>query len=107
MLRLGRRLAASRAASTLAQAQTRARQPRVLVVGAGPVGMALGFMLDKVYDIPTRIVERQATPTTHPQAHFLNTRTMEVLHTTLPGFHDRLLQNAASSSQVSRLCAWY
>lgn len=78
----------------------------MLVVGAGPVGMALGYMLDKVYDIPTRIVERQATPTMHPQAHFLNTRTMEVLHAAMPGFHDQLLRDAAPSSQVSRLCAW-
>lgn len=74
--------------------------PRVLVVGGGPVGMAAGFLLEKLYGVPTRVVERQARPTTHPQAHFLNLRTMEVLYATMPAFHDRLLEHAAPSHLV-------
>uniref|UniRef100_M4BTG6 FAD-binding domain-containing protein n=1 Tax=Hyaloperonospora arabidopsidis (strain Emoy2) TaxID=559515 RepID=M4BTG6_HYAAE len=55
-------------------------------------------MLEKLYDVPTRVIERQRRPTGHPQAHFLNLRTMEVLYATMPAFHDRLLAYAAPSA---------
>ncbi|KAG7395090.1 hypothetical protein PHYBOEH_004242 [Phytophthora boehmeriae] len=76
----------------------RARSPRVLVVGGGPVGLATAFMLEKLYNVPTRVVERQRSPTSHPQAHFINLRTMEVLYAAMPEFHDRLLAQAAPSA---------
>ncbi|POM76659.1 Polyketide hydroxylase [Phytophthora palmivora] len=82
---------------TLKLQRLRARKPRVLVVGGGPVGLATAFMLEKLYDVPTRVVERQRSPTSHPQAHFINLRTMEVLYATMPEFHDRLLAQAAPS----------
>lgn len=78
----------------------RAQKPRVLVVGGGPVGLATAFMLEKLYNVPTRVVERQRSPTSHPQAHFINLRTMEVLYATMPEFHDRLLAQAAPSVLV-------
>uniref|UniRef100_A0AAV1T588 FAD-binding domain-containing protein n=1 Tax=Peronospora matthiolae TaxID=2874970 RepID=A0AAV1T588_9STRA len=76
----------------------RLRKPRVLVVGGGPVGLATAYMLEKLYDVPTRVIERQRRATGHPQAHFLNLRTMEVLYATMPAFHDRLLDQAAPSA---------
>jgi len=76
--------------------------PRVLVVGGGPVGMAAGFLLERLYNVPARVVERQARPTAHPQAHFLNLRSMELLYACMPAFHDRLLQHAAPSRLVRR-----
>jgi 2-polyprenyl-6-methoxyphenol hydroxylase-like FAD-dependent oxidoreductase len=78
----------------------RAKKPRVLVVGGGPVGLATAFMLEKLYNVPTRVVERQKSPTSHPQAHFVNLRTMEVLYAAMPEFHDRLLAQAAPSVLV-------
>ncbi|TYZ62433.1 hypothetical protein PybrP1_008675 [[Pythium] brassicae (nom. inval.)] len=77
--------------------RARTGAPRVLVVGGGPVGLATGYLLDRVFGVPTRVVERQEQPTTHPQAHFLNLRTMEVLLAAAPAFHDRLLASAAPS----------
>ncbi|KAG1708605.1 hypothetical protein DVH05_022233 [Phytophthora capsici] len=82
---------------TLTSQLLRTQKPRVLVVGGGPVGLATAFMLEKLYNVPTRIVERQRSPTSHPQAHFINLRTMEVLYGAMPEFHDRLLAQAAPS----------
>ncbi|KAE9303511.1 hypothetical protein PF008_g22215 [Phytophthora fragariae] len=82
---------------TLTSQLMRTQKPRVLVVGGGPVGLATAFMLEKLYNVPTRVVERQRSPTSHPQAHFINLRTMEVLYATMPEFHDRLLAQAAPS----------
>lgn len=85
---------------TLTSQLLRTQKPRVLVVGGGPVGLATAFMLEKLYNVPTRIVERQRSPTSHPQAHFINLRTMEVLYGAMPEFHDRLLAQAAPSVLV-------
>ncbi|CAK4068103.1 unnamed protein product [Aphanomyces euteiches] len=71
------------------------RQAKVLITGGGPVGLTLGLLLEHVYKVPVDIVERQMQPTQHPQAHFMNLRTMEILRTHLPRLHDRILDIAA------------
>ncbi|KXZ42186.1 hypothetical protein GPECTOR_188g291 [Gonium pectorale] len=50
----------------------------VVVVGAGPTGLALSLLLAK-YGVRHVVLERASGPTQHPQAHFINNRTMEVL----------------------------
>ncbi|OQR91812.1 polyketide hydroxylase [Achlya hypogyna] len=74
-------------------------QARVLVAGGGPVGLTLGLLLEHVYKVPVDIVDRQLAPTHHPQAHFMNLRSMEILKTHLPTLHDRILEVAAPPSQ--------
>jgi hypothetical protein len=49
----------------------------VLIVGGGPVGLTLSILLSRL-GVDSLLVERHASPTTHPQAHFINNRTMEV-----------------------------
>jgi 2-polyprenyl-6-methoxyphenol hydroxylase-like FAD-dependent oxidoreductase len=62
-----------------------ATQTPVLIVGGGPTGLFLANLLQS-YQIPFTLLEAQSTQQRfkHPQAHFLNTRTMEVLRHTLP-----------------------
>ena len=49
----------------------------VVVLGAGPTGLTLGAVL-RMYGVPFVALEREKTATTHPRAHYVNTRTMEV-----------------------------
>ena len=64
-----------RLASTLSAA-TKTKTP-VAIVGAGPVGLTLALLLSK-YGVRSTVVERLAAPSVHPQAHFINVRSMEV-----------------------------
>ncbi|GFH15075.1 uncharacterized protein HaLaN_11237, partial [Haematococcus lacustris] len=49
----------------------------VIIVGAGPSGLTTALWLAR-FGVPSVIVERQHQPTQHPQAHYINNRTMEV-----------------------------
>jgi 2-polyprenyl-6-methoxyphenol hydroxylase-like FAD-dependent oxidoreductase len=62
-------------------------QTPVLIVGGGPVGMALGLLLDR-FGIDHVIVEREPTTTKHPKARGITGRTMEMLR--LWGIEDRV-----------------
>lgn len=49
----------------------------VLIVGAGPVGLAAAFVLGR-HGIPSLICERHEGINPHPRAHVVNTRSMEL-----------------------------
>jgi 2-polyprenyl-6-methoxyphenol hydroxylase-like FAD-dependent oxidoreductase len=50
---------------------------RVVIVGAGPVGLSAALQLGRA-NIPTLLLERHPGTSTHPRGHFLNARTMEL-----------------------------
>lgn len=50
----------------------------VAIVGAGPVGLALAALLDR-HGVRSMVFEKRESLHRDPQAHVLNTRTMEVL----------------------------
>ncbi|KAI8463562.1 MAG: hypothetical protein J3K34DRAFT_526882, partial [Monoraphidium minutum] len=54
------------------------RDVPVVIVGAGPSGLVLSCLLS-AYGVRHVVLERAAALTQHPQAHFINHRTMEVL----------------------------
>ncbi|KAK9277018.1 hypothetical protein L1049_006557 [Liquidambar formosana] len=49
----------------------------VLIVGAGPVGLVLSILLTKL-GVKCAVLEKSRTFSKHPQAHFINNRSMEV-----------------------------
>ncbi|KAJ0972388.1 hypothetical protein J5N97_020347 [Dioscorea zingiberensis] len=51
----------------------------VLIVGAGPVGLVLSILLTKL-GVKCGVVEKNTVFSQHPQAHFINNRTMELFH---------------------------
>jgi 2-polyprenyl-6-methoxyphenol hydroxylase-like FAD-dependent oxidoreductase len=58
----------------------------VTIVGGGPVGLLLSNLLSYSYKVPSILLDAQTVDDRfrHPQAHFLNTRTMEILRHWLP-----------------------
>ncbi|XP_012085624.1 2,4-dichlorophenol 6-monooxygenase isoform X2 [Jatropha curcas] len=49
----------------------------VLIVGAGPVGLVLSLLLTKL-GVKCAILEKNKAFSNHPQAHFINNRSMEI-----------------------------
>ncbi|KAL1289828.1 hypothetical protein AAHE18_20G086900 [Arachis hypogaea] len=49
----------------------------VLIIGAGPVGLVLSILLTRL-GIKCAVLERNKTFSKHPQAHFINNRSMEI-----------------------------
>ena len=76
----------------------------VLIVGGGPSGLLLSALLSS-YGTPSALLEARPAasvggPAGHPQAHYLNLRTMEVLrHSALPGLHRRTREAMPPSAE--------
>lgn len=54
------------------------KHENICIVGAGPSGMLLSLILSK-YGVLHTLIDRKLEPTNHPQAHFINARSMEIL----------------------------
>ena len=65
-----------RVSSSAAVAAAPATTP-VAIVGGGPVGLTLALLLSKL-GVRSTVLERLPAPSVHPQAHFINVRSMEV-----------------------------
>lgn len=72
----------------------------VIIVGGGPTGLFLSLLLDR-YGVPSIVLEQQSVKQRfqHPQAHFLNTRTMEILKHYIPNVYRRVRSQMPCVSQ--------
>ena len=68
------------------------------IVGSGPVGLALSCLLSH-YGVSHFIVDRKLHPVVHPQAHFMNARTLEIIQTYLPDSHKKIIDMMSSSDK--------
>ena len=66
------------------------------IVGAGPVGLILSNLL-KYYNISHYIIDRKTKPTTHPQAHFINNRSMEIFQSCMPQVFNKINKQISDS----------
>lgn len=53
------------------------------IVGSGPVGLLLSGFLRR-FGIRHVLIDRRKYPVIHPQAHFLNARSMEIVQSFFP-----------------------
>jgi 2-polyprenyl-6-methoxyphenol hydroxylase-like FAD-dependent oxidoreductase len=82
--------------STTATTPKRQHWP-VVIVGAGPTGLTTALLLSK-YNVPCLVLEKSPSLTTHPQAHFINHRTMEVFRSLK---YNNTLQLSSGHSSLS------
>jgi len=63
----------------------------VVIVGGGPVGLFLSLLL-REFAAPSILLEQQSVEERfrHPQAHFLNTRSMEIMKHCLPNIYSQV-----------------
>ncbi|RYG97078.1 hypothetical protein EON65_53425 [archaeon] len=69
----------------------------VAIVGAGPVGLLLAKRL-RSYGLKCFVIEKRKGPRTHPQAHFLSNRTMEIFRTSCFKEYVQMVQASPPSS---------
>jgi 2-polyprenyl-6-methoxyphenol hydroxylase-like FAD-dependent oxidoreductase len=77
-------------AATTADTCGRMKTP-VVIIGGGPSGLLMSNLLS-LYQVPSILLEAQTVESKfrHPQAHFLNTRTMEILQHWLPETYNQV-----------------
>ncbi|CAM9968960.1 unnamed protein product, partial [Hapterophycus canaliculatus] len=63
----------------------------VAIVGAGPAGLTLSALLSK-FGVPSVLLERAGALPTHPQAHFINLRSMEIMRHAFDGLDRTVLE---------------
>ena len=65
-------------------------QHKVCIIGGGPSGLITSALLSR-YGIAHSIIERRIDVLSHPQAHFINSRTCEILQSYFPLEYNELL----------------
>lgn len=73
----------------------------ILIVGGGPSGLLLSILLSK-FNVPSTLVERKSEQelSSHPQAHFINLRSMEIFRNSISTqFYDKLLTKVPPLSE--------
>ena len=66
----------------------------IVIIGGGPTGLFLANLFQR-YQTPFVLLEAQTTDArfSHPQAHFLNTRSMEVIKHSVPSVFSTMMQH--------------
>ena len=70
-------------------------QTPVAIVGGGPTGLILSIMLSQ-FNVPSSLFEARSEDEVHlhPQAHYLNLRTMEILKHYIPSVYEKVVAKA-------------
>jgi 2-polyprenyl-6-methoxyphenol hydroxylase and related FAD-dependent oxidoreductases len=67
----------------------------VVIIGGGPTGLFLSSLLSQ-YNVPSILLEKRLPQDIHlhPQAHYINLRSMEILRHCLPRVYDKVLDQS-------------
>ncbi|KAK3254279.1 hypothetical protein CYMTET_35807 [Cymbomonas tetramitiformis] len=80
--------ASSHSAKNFTSADALPNEAPVVIIGAGPTGLTLSLLLSRL-GVQSLLLERSKELTSHPQAHFVNNRTMEIFRP-LDGLADEI-----------------
>ncbi|GMI12170.1 hypothetical protein TrVE_jg9844 [Triparma verrucosa] len=69
----------------------------IAIIGSGPTGLLLSSILSR-YSLPHQIYTSSPSLPSHPQAHFINTRTVEILKSAFPKIYDAVKLTMPSPS---------
>jgi 2-polyprenyl-6-methoxyphenol hydroxylase-like FAD-dependent oxidoreductase len=83
------------------QEMSKSREVPVLVVGAGPAGLAAAIGVAR-HGIECLVVERRSEPSTHPRATVVSTRSMELLRAM--GLEDRVVAGGVDVEWLMWVC---
>lgn len=61
------------------------------IVGSGPVGLVLSGLLKRC-GVRHALIDRRKDPVIHPQAHFLNARSMEIAQSYFPNEYNEIVK---------------
>lgn len=75
----------------------RTKHYKVCIVGGGPVGLVCSSLLSN-YGVNHCLVEKKSNPTNHPQAHYMNNRTMEILRDCIPSAFEAVIGQMSNSA---------
>jgi len=75
-------------------------QTSVLIVGGGPTGLILSALLSQ-YAVPSILIEARKPEVVaqHPQAHYINLRSMEIIRHNFPNLYLNVLRNISPSTE--------
>ena len=95
-------VAATPATSSTSTSKSTSLQPPpphfpVCIVGGGPVGLLMSTLLS-AKGVQHCLLERRFEPTTHPQAHFMSMRTMEILRAHVPDVFEGIVKQVSPAS---------
>lgn len=68
----------------------------VLIVGSAPVGLFLANTL-RSHGVQTTLIDQCHALSTHPQAHYINARTMEIIKHTTTHVHKHVTERASAN----------
>lgn len=77
--------------------ETKRSSFRVGIIGSGPVGSYLSMLLGD-QGIDHVIIDKREVPTSHPQAHYINCRSMEIMRERVPSIFARVCETYPPSS---------
>ncbi len=69
----------------------------VAIIGGGPIGSIFSKLLSS-YGVSHALFEKRSNPTAHPQAHYINARSNEIIQSHFQTIYKNMIKELPSSN---------